>query len=813
MRDEFRFALRRIVKHPAPALASVVTLASAIAAAAATGSLLSALQLNPLPGRDPTSVDVLAATRPPGGIGPAVSTTFTYPAYPAVRDSHAFAEVAGAWLTAWPFTIAEQKTAPAAMAVFVSANFFDVLGIQLPHGRSFTTEDDRRGAPPVAVVSDRFWRTRLNGDLAALGRVLTLDRSQVTIVGIAPRKFRGLTLTGSPDVYLPLQTIADVGPSFFNYFASPDSGSSPTAGVTIVGRARPRETPEQIGNRLGALTQLTRVNAVARALPINSTAVPLAARETTAHFARLLAGTVTLLLLIGCCTVGMLLLVRTEGRRLEFATCLALGASRAQLARGIAIEGAALTAAAAGLSPLAAWWMFAAIQRYQLPGGISLELLELRLDAAALGITLAVAVIATTVVGLVAAGFAVTGDVADSLRARSGATPRLRRRFTRAALLTTHVAVALALVAGMGLFARSLLEALALNARFDSGRIASTHVGLVGLGYSPERAGEFYADLLRRAARNPAIADLATSASAGGMGARGTLTIDGQPRQFPHHTAFDYVDDSYFRTMRMRILRGRSFGSSDRSGAPQVGIVSESFGRMIASGGDPVGRRIAVMMGGKLDVEIVGVTEDLFTTVRDGEPLALYMPVAQSVMPAVNRTLVFRAAAGIEAAQREIAAALKSGDPRIEPARAMSLDDRLLREMAPQRFAMMVLGTLGSIALVLTLLATYVLAESMAAARGREMGIRAALGASRSRLVAIVLGDAATVVGIGLGAGLFIAWAGAGTLRALLFRVHPLDPFTLLPTAALILALALAVSLRPALRAARIDLNTVLRAE
>ena len=420
---------------------------------------------------------------------------------------------------------------------------------------------------------------------------------------------------------------------------------------------------------------------------------------------------------------------------------------------------------------------------------------------------------ATLLTALLAGTLGFRPNIADSLRSQSGATPRIGRRLTRGILLTTQTAVALALVAGTGLFARSLLAALDLNARFDSGRIASTAIRLAREGYTPERADALYRQLRERLASDPAIAAVATTFSTGGMGAKGVLTIDGQSREFPFSIPFVYVDDSYFTAMRMRLLSGRTFTAEDRAGAPQVVMVSESFGRMIAAGGDPLGRRISAMMGRALNAEIVGVTEDLFLTTRDAEPLALYLPLSQTFSPPVDRTLVFRARRDIDAARREVASVLASLAPKANPSRPETIDEQLLRELAPQQFGMVVLGTLGSIALVLTLLATYVLAESMAVARTREMGIRAALGASRARLMAVVVREAAVLVGIGLAAGLLIAWIGAGTMRALLFRVQPLDPLTLAPTAALILAFAIVVSLRPALRAARVDLASVLRAE
>lgn len=262
-----------------------------------------------------------------------------------------------------------------------------------------------------------------------------------------------------------------------------------------------------------------------------------------------------LLVLIGCSTVGLLLLVRTEARREEFATCLALGATRAHLAGGVVIEGAILTSLAACLSPLMAWWLFSAMSTFQLPGGIALGLLDLSLDRRAVVVVLSAAVAATLLIAAVAGIFGFRADAADSLRSRAGSTPRAARRGLRGALLASQVAIALTLVAGTGLFARSLMAALNLNRRIDSARIVEIgQVPLAQNGYSVARATTLFADVRERLRGNPVVESVATSASQGGMGAGGALTIDGAPRTFPTFVPFRHVDDNYFSTMRMRIL-------------------------------------------------------------------------------------------------------------------------------------------------------------------------------------------------------------------------------------------------------------------
>jgi putative ABC transport system permease protein len=813
--SEIRLAIRRLMRGRGAMIASVLTLATAIGAATATWSLLSAVLLNPLPVRDPERLAMVGAMYE-AGAGRSIQSGVAYPHYPHVAASGVFDSIAAIWLSPMPLPVGSQKAPESTSVMFVSRTFFDVLGVPIPIGRSFTATDDRRGAPVVAVLSDRYWRAAFGADPDVVGRSVTVGGKVATIIGVAPRGFRGLSLAQAPAMFLPLEIIADVGRPTTNYFADPQHPASATTGVGIIGRLRDGQVLEQARARLATLgARPGRSGSVSwHVIDIQTAALPAVAREGTVRFARLLAATVVLLVLIGCSTVGLLLLVRTEARREEFAICLALGATRAQLARGIVIEGALLTIAAASLSPLVAWWLFSALSTFQLPGGIALGLLDLSLDRQALAVVLMGAAAATLLIALIAGAFGFRADVADSIRARAGATPRIARRGTRAVLLASQVAIALTLMASTALFARSLMAALDLNRRIDSARIVTIdQVPLEARGYAQARAAALFGELRQRLAGNPFVASVATSASQGGVGVGGTLTIDGLPRAFPTFVVFRHVDDNYFATMRMRMLRGRHFSSDDVVGAPAVGIVSESFARMIAPGGDVLGRHIAMVFGRELNIEIVGVVDDVFTDIRDAEPLALYMAMAQWADPVVNRAVVFRAADDVEVARREVLGVMRQLDSNLQLPAGFTLDERLMRQMAPQQFGFLVLGTLGAIALLLTVLGTYVLAETMAVMRTRELGIRATLGATTKSLTILVLRESALLVGIGLCAGLLLSWLGANTIRAFLFRIQPLDPVTLGVVAVVLLLVSIGVSMRPALRAARVDLSRVLRSE
>lgn len=817
--DDLRFAVRRLAKHPSPTVASIVTLACALGAGVAASSLLSAVLLHPLPVREPDRLVVVGArrvsTRTPASTPGPLQNEHIYPLYPAVRSSGIFASIAAGGNSSNLVTIGGASSYR--RIFFASHDFFETIGVRLQAGRGFTAADDQRGAPPVAVLSDRFWRRVLEAKPEVLGETVLVGGKRVAIVGIAPPGFRGLNLADAPDLYMPLHTVEDISAPGINWFADTTTRTSPTAWIRVIGRMKPGIDATGTSAQLATLPPGPGVDGRAFGLTdVNTAALAEGARPDMARFARLLAITVALLLVIGCLTVGMLLLLRTEARRDEFAMCLALGATRARLAMSIVLDGAMLSGVGAALAMPVSWWLLAGVRAFQLPGGIDIGLLEIPIDGRLLGAGVAAAVIATLVIAFVAGVFGFSANITEVLRARAGATPRIGRRRTRAALIVAQVAVALVLLTGAGLFIRSLAAALSLNPGYDTNRIATGTVSVGPYGHTPDRARAFFDDLRERLSHTPAIRSAAMMRSPGGMSGGGKLMIDGEARQVPSLVAFNGIDERYFSTIGLSIVTGRDFTAEDRNGAPRVAIVSQSFGRFLAHGGDPLRHRIAETSnrpGQPPDViEVVGVVPDIITNVTVLEPLVLYMPLAQ-LAEAPYRTLVLHAAGDASVAVREALSAIKGLEPAMAVPDFTTIDQRLGKQMGPQRFGATVLGALGAIAALLTLFGIYVLAESMAALRRREMGVRAALGANRRQLSALVLTETTRLIVLGLVTGLLLAWLGGSLIRSFLFGVQPLDPTTLIVVATAMLTLALAVSLRPALRASRVDLARVLREE
>ena len=814
--SEVRFAIRRLIKRPGASLASIVTLAAAIGAATATWSLLSAVLIHPLPIRSPQQLLVVGFRS--SGPNARLAAEHTYDVFARVRDARVLAQLSASG-TRDLLAGAAAPGQPARVS-FVSANYFDVLGVSPARGRGFGPDDDRRGAPLVAILSDRYWRREFGADPSALSRAVIVAGTPVAIVGVATPQFRGLTLTQAPDIYMPLHTAEDVGDVFMSYLDQMRPQTSPIAWLTLAGRLGPGATPASAGAAiLEAMSSARRPGAVLpEAMLTNAdiAAIPEAARGDMRRFSRLLAITVGLLLLIGALTVGMLVLVRTEARREEFAMCLALGASRGSLARGVALEGALLSVAGALLALPVALIVFGGVRAFQLPGAISVDFLDLHVDGRALAAAILGAVGTSMVIAVIAGVFSVTANLADALRVRSGVTPRLTRRRTRSSLVIAQVAIAVVLLAGAGLFARSLSRALSLNPGFDTSRLGTTDISLGAYGYTPARATDFFQTLLTQLSANALIRSMATTASQGAMSGGGYLVIDGERRQVPSTVTYRAVDDRYFSTMGLRVTSGRDFTGDDGAAAPKVIIVSESFGRLLARGQSPLGHRLQEAhsrIGQPPDVdEVIGVVPDVITNVNVLEPLVIYYSIAQEPSP-LRRTLVVRTRASAAATATELTATVKQIDANVLPSPFVTMDDQIGKQMAPQRFGRAVMMSLGVIAALLTLLGTYVLAESMASIRRRELGIRAALGATRRQLGGIVFGEVLWLVGVGLALGLLAVRLSGGAIKALLYHVEPFDPVTMASVAAVMLLLALVVGLRPAISAARVDLSAILRDE
>ena len=733
----------------------------------------------------------------------------TYPDYAALRAAAPMPIAAsGSIGSSTPMMIQGAREARTGSVLFASHDFLELLGVSMASGRFFTASEDRRGAPLVAVLSDRYWRVEFNSDPRVIGRVVHVRDRPVEVVGVAPEGFHGLEVGRSPDLFMPLNAIDQIQ-SYPGLFGD----RPPVNWLDPIGQLPRGVTIAQMEARLNGVHLPGADRRTVVLTSVEAAALSPSSRASVEQFSQLLGATVVMLLTAGSITVGLLLLLRTEARSTELAMCLALGASRLRLAAGVVFEGALLAAAGAALALPVSQMLFAGIRAFELPGGIRVDRLDLSIDARVLAGAAVAAVVCVLLMALVASLFGFRRDLGDALRSQAGATPRLTRRRSRSLLVVAQVAVTLVLVAGAGLFARSVARAMSLNPGVDTSRLIRVPLDLAGYGYDRSRAAVFTETLQSRLEGQPVIASVSIYEAPATVG---LIRVDGEDRQLPTYTTEIWIDGRYLTTVGRALSGGRAFTANDRAGSPHVAIVSASLAKLIAPGGTALGRHIETNIFGDVSVDVVGIIPDVMRVPGALQPLRLYMPLAQEpVLPTYagqgSRSLLIRASGPVPAAVKALAATVGSLDPQMHLRAMNSFDDDILDGMAAQRFGMTVMGALGAVALLLTLLGIYVLAESMAALRRREMGIRAALGATAGHLRIVSLSQTLRLIGGGLAVGGALVWLGAGSIRAFLFEVGPFDPLVTGSVAALIAALAILVSLRPAWTAARVDLANLLR--
>ena len=799
--SDIRLAARRLRRQCWTTVVSTLALACGIGATAAAWSLFSQVVLRPLPVHDPDRLVIVGSRFHQHG----------YPLYAALRESGVFEGVAAVGSRTLP--VGRDRTVPG-LAYFASHEFFDVLGIRPTLGRDFEPEDDRRGAPLVAMLSDRYWRRELGARPDVVGAQVVVSGRSAVVIGIVPRDFRGLDLTEPADIYLPLHAAAHPEwPATIPNLLDQDATRA-AAWLTIVGRLGASVDAAQVTARLRTLLpDVVRSNGTRAVTSLSDAAIPRSAVWSTQSFGLLVGVTMALLLAIGCLAAGVLLLLRTEARRDEFAVCLALGASRRRLIRGVVMEGALLALAGLLLAVPASAWLLAGTRAFELPDGVQVDLSLVSVDPSALLVAGATALVATLTVSIAAGGFVFAVGVTGGRRPHPGATPRLARARTRTFLAAGQVALSVVLLAGATLFARSLAGALAVGPGDSIRRLVTGTIDPRDYGHTNEQAAQFFGALEQRLRSHPAI--VAVSIAKPYTNSLGGVTlVDGVPHQFASFIYYQGVDEQYFATLGLPAIAGRGFSASDGEDSRSVAIVSESFARLLARGGDPVGRRLGPIWWRPKDTSatIVGVVPDVVTNLTLRSPYVIYMPVAQ--MPGrARRTFFVRTPADPDATIDIVTGAIRAIDPAIVPPSMQTIGERVDEQLRAQRIGMLAMGGVGVASVLLTALGAYVLAASLVMRRRRELGIRAALGASRSHLGLIVLREAGVVAVGGVLAGVAIVRAGLEPIRAFLFQIEPFDPPSVVSAATVLLLLVAAVSLKPALAAMRVDVARTLAEE
>ena len=811
--QDLRYAVRTLRQSPVFAAVAVLSLALGIGANTAIFSVLDALLLKPLPVRDAERLVALGQDDS--------DYTSTYALWQQIRLHQDVFSETFAYATT-EFDLAPGGERQDVHGLYVSGNYFSALGIAARVGRTFVPADDRRGGPPVAVLSYDFWQRRYSGDPAAVGRLLRVEGRPFQIIGVAARGFFGMEVGERFDVAIPVTAEFPMHPG------RAWQEEQDNWWLTVAGRLKPGVDVARATARLNRLAPaLYRVavpddrhDAGRPYFVLHPAGKGIS--ELRGRYGQslvLLMGMVGMVLLIACANLANLLLARAGARSREVAVRLALGAGRGRLVRQFLTESLLLSLAGAALGVLLAQFASRLLVAW-ISSSRETRFLDLSPDGRLLAFTGALAIGTGLVFGLAPALRATR--LAPQMALKEGArglTESRRRLGLGRALVTVQVALSLVLLIGAGLFVRSLRLLLAQDLGFRRDHILLVTPDLRGPADAPERQTAVLAELLGRLRQLPGVRAAARSevTPIGGGTWQWDVQVDtaGQgPRGV--HCYFNLVSPGFFRTMGTRLVAGRDFDSGDSGSGPLVALVNETAARRLYPGANPVGETYGdkAFSHAEVRVQVVGVVEDAkYRTLRDQPPPTIYLPMTQNPAPfAGNGTYELRFGGPLADLVARVKEAVRAADPRIAlDFRLLStqIDDSLLQERLVARLA----SFFGVLALVLASIGLYGVVAYGATRRRTEIGIRMALGATRGGVVWLVLRETAALLLVGILLGLGGALAGAGLVRRMLFGLTPGDPATVAGAIGLLLVVAAAAGYFPARQAAHADPLAALREE
>jgi predicted permease len=804
-REDAGYALRVLARAPGFSLFTAVMIGLGVGAATSVFSVLRPLVLTPLPFEDSDALVWISNANDAEDTSlPAV--TFRTGVVRDLRErSRSLAGLTGymAFFDFGAYTLTGTGEPERLVGVDVAHDFLDVLGVVPLHGRSFTVEEGAWGGPPAVILSYGFWTRRFAGDLALVGRSITLNDRPRTVVGVLPPTF------DFSSIFTPGISVDFLAP--FPISAETDGWGNTTA---MIGRLGPGATPESAQVELDAIVDALRQEQPERR--------GLAARVTPLHehiagpFSRtflLLAAAAGTLLGIACVNVSNLILSRSPARAPELAVRKAFGAPLVRLVRQLLLETVGISLLGAALGTGLAWVATRLLSR---TAGIRIPLLgEVRVDGAALLFASGVAVVTGVLVGLLPALHVCEGNESSILRnaARgSSASPAARR--LRETLVFAQVTLACALLVVSGLLVRSFRSVLAVDLGFEQNNAVAWKLSPSTEFQTKRERADFYAALAESVSRAPGVEQVGLVDALPLSRQRSwTFSVvgasDGGAREqelTPH-----VITPAYLAAMGIDLVAGRPLQRDDTEDSPKVILVNESAARRLFAGEDPLGRQIRI--GGPSDWEVVGVVRDVRDVSPELDPgIQVYFPIAQ--MPDYpSLDLIVRSSLPVEEIVRSVSSALRDIDASMPTGEFWSLESMVDRAISARRFTLAVLSAFGAAALLLAGLGIYGVLSQSVAERRTEIGIRLTLGASSGRILSVVLGQTLLLAGAGVVAGGLLALVGARLFGSLLFGVGVADPITFLGMSGVLLLVAALAAMFPAVRAVKTSVVGTLRAE
>jgi predicted permease len=801
--QDIRYALRTLAKSPAFTIVAVVSLALGIGANISIFGFIDAALFKPVAVERPRELVSLYHRNEKGA---EEFFSSSYPEYQFYRDRNTVFSGMLAYLRV-PMVLGSGGSAQQISGELVSPDYFSVLGMHPAAGRFFR-EGERDS---VTVISYALWRDRFGRDPGTIGTTIQIGAGRFTVIGVAPPSFRGIVLDWAdpPSVWARVEQYKEAAPFFPLDIVHAWGMDS----YLVTARLRPGVTVEQANAQMAALTVRLRETEGRRQqqravlFPVQEARFWPSYRGSIVTFLGALMTIVGVILLIACCNLANLLLARAANRRREIAMRLALGAGRLRIARQLLIESLLLAAMAGAAAVIVAAWASRFLAQFHRAFRIPLAI-DTGWDVRVLLFAIGVSVVTGLLFGSAPVLQTWRADLTHALKAGAAAgNPRSR---LQSVLLIGQVALSTVLLAGAGLFVRTLHNARAQDPTMGAENILLAKLEPSISGYSNTRGQSFYEDALRRVRAMPGVKSAALVFVVPFSGMRGGTDIIA-PGQSQHQVDFNIISPGYFQTAGLALLRGREFTERDRADAPAAAVVNEILAARFWPGEDPLGKQFH-QVNPPRTITVVGVVRDgKFRGYRDALRPGFYVPVAQQYrgeMTLEARTVGDAAPFGA-AVRREIGM-LDASMPMTEVLTMKArLDDVLSQERLIASFA----SGLGLLALALSAIGIYGVLSFAVSRRTREIGIRMALGARPLEVSRMVLLESAALAGCGFAIGGAAVAMLARMATVLLYGVTPTDPAAFGFALALLITVACVSALIPAYRAARLDPAATLRSE
>jgi predicted permease len=819
--QDVRHGARVLRKSPGFSAVAILSLALGIGANTTIFTVVNAILLHPLPVKDISQVVELDTidTKTHVGFANATKLGLSFRNFQDYqKQNEVLSGVTGILFAALTWSGgAEPRQVNGQM---VSANYFDVLGLQPAAGRFFLPDEDTKlSGNNVAVISYSFWANKLASDPNEIGKTLTLNAMPYTVIGVAPKGFKGTFTFGSAEqIWIPTsmypQILTGFDKEFFNDRRYLNAGAvgrlkqgiginQAEASLKTIASQLEKDFPKDNGGRSIALT------------PLTEAAVGANQHDQIALAGAMLMTVVGLVLLIACANLANLLLARAARREREMGLRAALGAGRPRLIRQMLTEcillsllggAAGLAIAYAGRTVL---WSFR-------PPFIQADSIDLSLDSNVLIFTLAISLLTGLLFGVAPAFKASVPDLADTLKlgGRGGSIGWGRNKL-RSLLVVSEIALSLVALVGAGLFIRSMRDAQKMDTGFESKNLFMLAFDLGALHYDEGRGQQFLRAAVERANAAPGVkaAAVASIFPLGGGFAR-TVFPEGEDESTGYRGTLTQLDDitpGYFDALRIPLVRGRLFTDADRKDTASVAIINEAMAKKFWPNQEAIGKRFH-FFGDTTLREVVGIARNsVVNAIGEVPPPLVYLPVTQDYAPAA--TLQVQTTGKPESVIAGVRAQIQSLEPNLAITNVQTIGEIIDQGLWAPEMGAALLTVFGGLAMVLAAVGVYGVLAYSVTQQTREIGIRMAMGAERSDVLGLVVGQGLKLTGAGLALGILVSLAVTRQLSSLLFGVSAYDPLTYAGVTVVLVSVALLACYLPARRATRVDPLVALRYE